>query len=313
MKKLLLTVCIIGLLAAGCAAPEITAPVVISAAPGKSAQPSKTAAPEEPEATPRKTAAKTPTPAQTPTAPSITEFKKWDEDLPKTIAADMDGDGQEETVSFETVEDDGGAVYHNVKIKDHDGKEYEEKIQAEGKFALARVAIGNVNPGDQWKELFITGEKGQAGFETYCIRFDGNGIQKTIAEGKIEGIQNGGIVLGKDVNILGVWYGVGLYEISKEFKLEPVEGALWQNTEGQESSFPIRVKKEFQCEAMADGQTEPASIPKGTMMQPISTDNKTLVYTRTDDGRYLKIRISTEEGKVKINGIPAEKLLEVDR
>ena len=276
MKRIiLLLLCITVCMGAACSGPKVTAPVTVSVPPSMSAQatekpsPAATKAPVSQGETlsPSKTAEIT---------PQVLEFSKWEEDIPETLKQDIDGDGKEEAISLEKMASEDTPDYSYLKVTDDDGKEYTESIETEEAIeggAVQALAMGDLNPTDSFKEIFVTIDRQSADDETFCFRFDGEKLQKAHAPGAIESLENGNIVLRNTVNVFGSWQGLLPYQITDEFQMEPVEGALWQVVQADtEHPFSLTVKKDFTCEEIKDGMTEKITVSKGTSLRLTATD-----------------------------------------
>lgn len=305
MRKLFILWIAACMLCAGCAAktpPEAVA-AQTPAAPAAAQPLDETEAPAE-------TAAPTPSPTKAP-APLVTIAEPIRVETGETKTADLNGDGEPESVSILAVEDDpnmepGEIIYYFV-VTDSAGKE--TLRQASEPYSYRAYGYIADIDADGSAELFFCQTYMSDDFSTKCYRCEGDAFRelyfldqddKTRIPGcyaLIDGFCDNGVRVSAYVNVLGTRIGQRAYLLDGDV-FAPAPDALWDFCQ----TLPVDDADTWEYYALKTAKALPVVIngkrgelPARTKLLLTGTDAKESAAFITKDGVEGVILIAPDE------------------
>ncbi len=294
MRKLIILYLAACMLCAGCAAQAPIQPVP----------------PQATEAAPAETPAPEPAPTQAP-APLVTITEPIRVEPGETKAADLNGDGREETVSVLAVEDDPGAeedetVYYFV-VADTTGKETLRHCSEPYTYSCYAY-VADIDA-DGRAELFFCQTYMSDDLITKCWRQEGGAFrglcflerdcETCVSDcyGLIEGFCDGGIRVSAYVNVLGTRVGQRDYLISGDVFV-PAPDSVWDFRQTLPVEDPdtwafYTLKTTKSMPVVLDGK--PDMLPARTKLLLTGTDAKESAFFVTEDGAEGEISIAPND------------------
>lgn len=282
------------------AAPEATD----TAAPTEAVTEEPTEAPTE-----APTAVPTAEPTVDPTEPPAEDFKfAWImEDAPARI--DVDCDGVPDTVTIASYDAGWGYEVYTVTIQfwAHPGEVY--TFESDPARELLCAAAADCDPDDGHVEIFLSLDLDDYDFITYAIRMkDGRRAFDFFYESMAFGEADYGGQIGmmyppspdmpcrKRTNVLGDCFVTGSFTVTADGIVETSDEYFYPD------NGVLMLKRDMEL-TLPDGSRR--LVKEGEIIRPYSTDRRTWVKVKLDDGTVGKaaIEVDFDGGPVYINGI----------
>ncbi len=220
--------------------------------------------------------------------------------------ADLDGDGREETATMVSVEDEYGWLQNVFTVTTADGEEYafhpgEETWLTELQY-LSALQIIDLDPEDGLLEVVVSGDYASDDFATLLFRFDGkeislaghvdgDGREYPGIYGEFRGIgEDGAIIIGNHVDMLGTWWGMRPYTLSGSgFTFAPAPDTLWVRSidlgdpETWSGDYGPALEVASPLPVTLEG--EETLLPAGLRLIITAGDGDTYMEFVTEDGR----------------------------
>lgn len=278
------------------------------------------AATEDPEqiiltgtATPDATAAPTPAPTEELPPPDATPEEPVPEGGHAWTLTPM---GLDENLTFD-LSGVGDATMVGFFVQD--GPDGTEELWLEANGMPARLETGAyamvcgawVYVKDGVATLMATLDISSGDYETICWQLrDGAPVQTCRTTGIVEGpTDDGDIVLGTAVNVLGTWWASRPYEMDGAGALTPLPDSLYEIVPPDDMS--LKTTDALPVELLdADGSYRAGEVPAGTTLTPMATDAAQYFYFILDDGREGRVVFERREYEVYIDGVSENEYFE---
>lgn len=158
--------------------------------------------------------------------------------------------------------------------------------------------------------LMATMDLASCDYETFCWQLqDGKPVLTGRATGAVEGpTDDGDIVLGTSVNVLGTWWAFRPYETDAAGRLVPLADSLYEIVPADDMS--LRTTDELPVELFGVDGYAKGSVPAGTTLTPLATDDERYFYFILDDGREGRVEFERREYEVYIDGVSENEYFE---
>ncbi len=320
MKKTVLYMLCLLLFLAGCAKVPTEAAAAATVAPA----PTVTDAPSEAPAAPP-TAAPVPVPADRQAEPEgariLSHCLSIVDQLP--CQADLDGDGQDETVDLiVSASADGYPVWAVTVTRGSDVKQAYTGVPADMEHDLW---MGDLDEDEQY-ELFFHGDMASDDYVTYAWRCDLTPIlfepddrcvrpddepDPTVLYSAVEGFEDGHLVALSDVDMLGTHWGIRTYAIGDDGIIGPVS-TVWSF---DEEDRPLIVKKALTAYKAAVRKDPGAAftLEPGTRIYVTASDGCSRMWFDTENGQSGVLLLVPDEDPIimwRIDGVPEAEFFE---
>ena len=248
-----------------------------------------------------------------------------------SLVIDLDGDGTEETVSWEMAPGAYSDESLNLIVSAADGA---TQRYATGILWGEGVYVADLN-GDGTQEILLSGDVMSDDYYTWCLGWDGKALFEVLfpdsgrgdsgdgyfpqGYGLITGISDGGVVeLTGSQDVLGTWMASRMVSLGAHDRFEFCDNYLWERADDGVSeediwahralivSAPIEYAGEHGCE---DGILEP-----GEKVYVYSTDKQSVAHFITPDDTMgiLSISHNYERGwGWLVDGIPEDECFQM--
>lgn len=236
----------------------------------------------------------------------------------RTCKADLDGDGEMETISLVTTMDEYDWAHNTITVTTADGTvcEFhpgEEEWLLEIQYITA-LQIIDIDPDDGLLEIVLSGDYMSADYATLVCRFDGTQILLSRYEeprtgescsglrGDFQSVENGVVTIADSVDVLGTWWGTRRYTLAGDgtFTFIPVEGELWQRAidlsdpENWTGEYGPALETAAELPVTLDGSGE-TTLPAGTKLIVTGSDETSIARFVLEDGRTGSIAFTRNE------------------
>lgn len=215
--------------------------------------------------------------------------------LDENVTFDQSGVGDAVTVSF--LEKQGANDSYSQWLE-VDGTTYDLKL-VDVFFCGAWLYVEN-----GVHTLMVCVDMASTDFETICFRLvDGKPVKTGTLFGLVEtATEDGEIVIGRPVDVLGTWWATRPYTMDGDGKLVPAEGSLYEIVPGED--IELRTNAKLPVELLVGTDYKPAEVPARTRLTPLATDDKAYFYFILDDGREGRIPFERNDYCIYIAGEP---------
>lgn len=219
----------------------------------------------------------------------------------RTFYLDLDGDGQEETLSAAYNRQENGMEGFTVTVEDNGAETlfYETDYRM-----LERIGLADLDPEDGKRELLMVYDMMSDDYVTECFEVTESGISGPIELGGfVQEAENGILTVEDYVDMLGTYGAYTTYRlVGGEFVQED---ALWHVKEDWWDEWhTLTVERELPV-VLSDG-TE-STLPVGTCLVITATDRVSEAYFSTTDGVEGKILVDLPDGWPRyISGVPED-------
>lgn len=159
--------------------------------------------------------------------------------------------------------------------------------------------------------LMATVDLASSDYVTSCWQLrDGKPVQTgTALDGTVNGATpDGEIILERPVNVLGTWWASRYYDMDEAGVLAPVEGSLWEIVPADDMHLVTAAT--VPVEMLADDGFQADTVPAGTNLTPMATDDEQYFYFILDSGREGRIVFERRDYEIWIGGKPETELFE---
>lgn len=212
------------------------------------------------------------------------------------IQADLDGDGADETIKVEVVNDELGYESGWKLVVESSDSSTSTSFQNDG--FLAKANVIDLDSFDNLQEIVVTYDYASDNYATYIFRYvDGALTHTPEIWGKYTAISDGIITVYYNVEVLGsTWNAYTTYKLGNDFSLVRNDN-MWY-IESTEDDY-LTTNTDIAITTEDDIVT---TLPAGTRIVPVSSDLESIINIRTEDGTYGTISFSISSGGQSVIG-----------
>lgn len=194
--------------------------------------------------------------------------------------ADLDSDGAMDVISFAVDGDDN--VTLNIRLAG--GKTFTENCSY---LYNASAHLGDTIEGDGKTELYLCGDVGSDDYVTNVFRVENGELRKTELYGSVVGLSgDGDVLLSAVTNVLGTYGSVRNYRLDgAAFTFAPSSASAISLYDGEVRALTL----EIDGLAAADASGAAVSLPAGTKILLLGTDENSYVRVELADGRQVRL------------------------
>lgn len=227
-------------------------------------------------------------------------FAAWYEvEIGKPFSADLDCDGTEETIEIAMDENDLTAAIVTVS----DGGVTIENADMGG-LMFARAYVADIEAGDGYRELVITGDMASDDYTTYIYRYGTGALRAAEFFGEaVGGIGNGRLTVHTVVNVFGTYGASCTFAMGPDLTFAR-ESPYWVGREGGMPAHSITLQRDGLPVTAHDGRE--TTLPKGAVLTLAATDEESYAELTDGDGNAYRVRIARaeDEWQWRIGGVP---------
>lgn len=237
------------------------------------------------------------------------------------VAADLDGDGVNERVSWRAIDQDGlDALALTVELPGGEVLSYRMDLSyAYGVYILDL-------DGDGVLEILATGDCMSDDYITWCLRLSGGALREVLfpdadrgentdgyfrcGYGLLTSVEGNRLILTGSQDMLGTWMASRAFALTPEYRFEFDDDGLWRRALGDDSEEDLWMYRALTT-AMelpyTDAGGQPAVLAPGEQLIITATDKRTLAQFVTREGVAGAFSISEdyESGwEHLVDGIP---------
>lgn len=223
------------------------------------------------------------------------------------ISIDMDGDGSMETVTV-TVDEDKYTT--DVAIAGAKGN-YSDHLDTALMFLSAYV--GDAWLGDGSQALFLCGDEASDDYETVVYRLQNGELQRADIFGSLlDANEKGVLTIECAVDVFGTYGGVCQYQLRDGFTFSFCSPYRVQNDSDNWAERKLTVICDSLPVILQDGTNEAATLPKGTELVLLETDQKSYAVLEDANGDAYRVDIERHDDDWQwyLNGMPEDQCFE---
>jgi len=226
----------------------------------------------------------------------------WRElDASQPILADLDGDGEAETVSI-LVDDER----HTTTVTITDGSAV---LTNEIEVALCGPTchLGDALTGDGSVELYLSGDMASDDYATEIYRLSDGRLERTELYGTVESADGSGLVtVNTVVNVLGTYGATCQYRMEDDFTFAPATPYTISRYDGDWADRKLTLIRDgFPALPADQSDSEPVALPAGTRLMLTETDEQSYAILERADGALFRVEVSRaqDDWRWSIDGV----------
>ena len=251
----------------------------------------------------------------------------------EALAIDLDGDGSEETLSWEMAP----AEYEEALTLTVIGASGAAQVYATDIIWAEAVYVVDLD-GDGAQELLLTGDVMSDDYSTWCLRWDGAALYEVLfpdadrgentdgyfkqGYGRVEAIGDNLLSLAGSQDALGTWFATRILTLTPYDRFEFNDAGLWmRNLDGYEAQdkaelweyAALTVTRPLPYGDVHRPDQSAGTLEPGEKILVYATDKREYAYFTTQDGASGALAISPNEEQGwgwLVGGVPEEECFE---